>query len=135
MPTPPTTFIPSLLGLHILLLVIVWPSAVFRASLTTPLSKHGVCAKCRHLPFAPLIQPYCVSSASSSSNSFERLVWQRFISTGKFYLFIFYFFICIFSLSLLATICIVNIWSNIAVSKVSISKLTCSYNTYCKYEH
>lgn len=40
MPTPPPTFIPSLSGPYILLLVIVWPSAVFQTSLTTPLSKH-----------------------------------------------------------------------------------------------
>lgn len=51
------TFIPVLSGLHIVLLVIVWPSAVFPASLTTLLSKRGVCAKHHHLPFAPLIQP------------------------------------------------------------------------------
>lgn len=31
MPTPPTTFIATLSGPHILLLVIVWPSAVLRA--------------------------------------------------------------------------------------------------------
>lgn len=91
MPTPPTTFIPSLLGPHILLLVIVWPSAVFRACLTTPLSKHGVCAKYRHLPFAPLIRPYCVSSVRSSGNSFEKLVWQTFICTCKLTCFYFYF--------------------------------------------
>lgn len=58
MPTPPTTFIPSLSGLYILLLVIVWPSAVFQAALTTLLSKYGVCAKWRQLPFAPLIWLY-----------------------------------------------------------------------------
>lgn len=34
MPAPPTTFIPALVGLHILLLVIVWPSAVFRSTAT-----------------------------------------------------------------------------------------------------
>lgn len=83
MPTPSTTFIPSLLGPHILLLVIVWPSVVFRGSLTTPLSKHGVCAKCRHLRLAPLIRPCWVSSVRSSANSFEELTWQRFPSTGN----------------------------------------------------
>ncbi len=46
------------------------------------LSKHRVGAKCRHLPFAPLIQTYWVFSVRSSPNSFEERIWQRFISTG-----------------------------------------------------
>lgn len=71
MPAPPTTFIPSLSGLYISLLVIVWPSAVFRAALTTLLSKHGVCAKRRHLPFTPLIQLYWVPSVRWSANLLE----------------------------------------------------------------
>lgn len=77
MPTPPTTFILCLLGLYILLLVIVWPSAVFQASLTTPLSKHGVCAKCCHLPFALLIRPYCVSSVRSTEKIHLRNSYGR----------------------------------------------------------
>lgn len=77
-PAPPTTFIPSLSGLYISLLVIVWPSAAFRAALTTLLSKHGVCAKCRHLPFTPLIQLYWVPSVRWSANLLEGWVWPRF---------------------------------------------------------
>lgn len=72
MPTPPTTFIPALLGLHILLLVIVWPSAVFPASLTAPLSKHGVRARSRHLPFGPLVLLHWVSLVRWGANSWRR---------------------------------------------------------------
>lgn len=73
-----TTFIPSLLGLHILLMVIVWPSVVFSASLTTPLSERGVGAKRCHLPFAPLIRRHCFSSVRSGSGSF--------VAKGNFYM-------------------------------------------------
>lgn len=58
----------------------------------TPLSKHGVCAKYCHLPFAPLIQPYCVSPVRSSGNSFEKLVWQRFYRKFTLFTFLFVFF-------------------------------------------
>lgn len=53
MPTPPTTFIPSLSGLYISLLVIVWPSAVFRAALTALLSKHGSLCQMPSPSFCP----------------------------------------------------------------------------------
>lgn len=79
MPTPPTTFIPSLSGRRFLLLVIVWPSAALRARLTAPLSKHGVCAKWRH--------------PSNSSGIKRPFIWERGLLLQKNHLIIIFYYI------------------------------------------